>query len=146
MYSPSPRIACVIDTSGSMGRDDLIEAMSEVDGVLKEVEGEVTIGICDAAMHGGLRKVRTTAEACAMLEGGGGTDFRPIFEALDDAPKHERPHVVIVATDGDGPAPHEPPRDVTVIWLLVGSHAVTPYASGGNRVEWGEKIWLKDAA
>jgi predicted metal-dependent peptidase len=146
MYAPKPRVMVAVDTSGSMGSADLVEAMSEVDGVIKEVGGEITIGICDAEMHGGLDKVRTVSEACDMLKGGGGTDFRPIFAAVEEASVNARPHIVIVATDGDGPAPELPPSNVTVIWLLVGSHAVTPYTSGRGRVEWGEKIWLKEAA
>ena len=139
MYAPVPRIGVFVDTSGSMGPDDLQLAMSEVAGVLRAVGSEVMFGVCDANVHG-IKKVRDVTAALATLKGGGGTNFCPVFEEVEQMNAGTRPHIVIFLTDGDGPAPAVAPRGVHVVWVLVGSHAVVPYSSYGNPISWGDQI------
>lgn len=59
--------------------------------------------------------------------------IRPAFDALLRRPTERRPHIIVFATDGFGPAPITAPRDVLVIWLLVGAQAVRP-------ARWGEVV------
>jgi len=139
MYAPLPRIGVFVDTSGSMGHEDLSIAMAEVSGVLKASGGEVVFGACDASVHG-IKKVRDIKAACAALQGGGGTNFCPVFDELEAMNRGTRPHVVIFLTDGDGPAPAHPPQGVHVIWVLVGRHARVPYTQGGKKIAWGDQI------
>lgn len=152
MYAPLPRVGCFVDTSGSMGHDDLQIAMSEMSGVLKSSGAEVILGVCDAQMHGKIEPVRDIKEACARLAGGGGTNFVPVYEELAKLPKEKRPHVVVFLTDGGGPAPaHNPLPEIHTIWVLVGSHAEVPWCAGehggwsggGDRIKWGEQIFVK---
>ena len=127
---PIPRVAVVIDTSGSMGSAEVTSAMNEVKGVLDAVGAQVDFIACDAAVHS-MVKVSSIREAVANLKGGGGTDFRPAFEAAEKlSPK---PNVLIFATDGYGPAPAAPPFGMKVVWLLIGKNAPKPAV-------WGDEI------
>lgn len=127
MRAPSPRIVFALDTSGSMGGDDLKDAMSEADAVLKAVGAQVDFMSCDAMIHA-TGKVRRWQDAVKLVKGGGGTDFRPVFDAVAHRP--DRPDVIIFATDGCGPAPAEAPPGIKVIWLLIGQYAQEPCTWG----------------
>jgi predicted metal-dependent peptidase len=103
---PLPVVAIVIDTSGSMGSDDLAMALAEVTGVLREVGvagNRVAVLACDAGVH---TVSRVTSAQQITLAGGGGTDMRAGIERALALP--ERPGVVIVLTDGFAPWPGEP--------------------------------------
>jgi len=114
MTRPIPAVAFALDTSGSMVTAEITSCLSEARGVIQAVGSEVTILACDATVHG-VRQVRHLREARRVIRGGGGTDFRPIFAAL----AKRRVGVIVVATDGFGPAPAAPPAGANVIWLLV---------------------------
>lgn len=129
LRAPVPKVAFIMDTSGSMGKADLEAGMSEARGVLKSCGADMTFCACDAAVHS-LKKVRSIQEAVSLVKGGGGTDFRPAFEAI--AP--DKPDLVVFATDGYGTAPATPPP-FKVIWLLVGKPRKAP-------AEWGEVVEL----
>jgi predicted metal-dependent peptidase len=130
LRAPKPVVLAVADTSGSMGKDELSLALGEIKGVLTKTNADVTFCAADAAVHG-LKKVRNWREILPLLKGGGGTDFRPAFEAASKM--KPRPNVVIFATDGDGTCPDAPPAGMRVIWVLTGKHANSPCA-------WGEQI------
>jgi predicted metal-dependent peptidase len=120
---PLPRVAIVVDTSGSMGEDDLAAAMAEVTGVLREVGvrgNRVTVLACDADVQA---VTRVTSAEQVELGGGGGTDMRVgIGRALRSG---DRPNVIIVLTDGLTPWPDEPVT-CRLIAALVGSGAPEP--------------------
>ncbi|MFF3688212.1 VWA-like domain-containing protein [Streptomyces sp. NPDC002187] len=122
---PLPRVAVVIDTSGSMGDAEIAAALAEVTGVLREVGvrgNRVTVLACDADVHA---VSRVTAAEQITLAGGGGTDMRVgIGAALATA---DRPNIVIVLTDGFTPWPDEVPS-CRLIAALVGDAAPTPPA------------------
>jgi len=127
LHWPRPQVAVAIDSSGSMGTDEFKLLMPEVDGVLRAIGANVDLLVCDAEVQN-LRPVRKVADVAALLKGGGGTDFRPIFDALTQ--RRPRPEIVIVMTDGWGPAPAEPPAWTRVIWVLVGEGAHEPCTWG----------------
>lgn len=131
---PVPRVVVAVDTSGSMSTNELSVAMSEVDGVLKAVGAEVDFISIDADIHSEL-KVHDVKSAIAALKGGGGTDFRPLFERIEQM--RPRPDVCVFATDGYGPAPAVPPAGLQVVWLLIGKNPNVP-------ASWGESIVIED--
>jgi predicted metal-dependent peptidase len=113
----------VIDTSGSMGDDDLTAALAEVTGVLRGVGvhgNRVTVLSCDADVHA-VRRV-TSIEQVELL-GGGGTDMRVGIDAALTGP--EPPNVVIVLTDGHTPWPDTAPP-CRIIAGLVGEAPPIP--------------------
>jgi len=134
LCAPRPRVAFGVDTSGSMGHDELVRAVSEAQGCLRAIGTPIVFLACDAAVHE-TREVRTAAELASQLKGGGGTDFRPVFQAVEEL----RPKVdlFVFVTDGQGPAPAEAPRGFDVLWLLVGEYATAP-------CNWGKQLFLKD--
>ncbi|MEU6507575.1 VWA-like domain-containing protein [Streptomyces sp. NPDC046942] len=120
---PLPRVAVVIDTSGSMGDAELAAALAEVTGVLREVGvrgNRVTVLACDADVHA-VSRVAATEQI--TLGGGGGTDMRVGIEAALATP--DRPSIVVVLTDGHTPWPDEPPP-CRIIAALIGSTAPQP--------------------
>jgi predicted metal-dependent peptidase len=124
LRQPLPRVAIVVDTSGSMTEDDLRDAMGEITGVLRAVGiggNRVTVLACDADVHA-TRKVTTVDQV--VLAGGGGTDMRVGIEAALRGP--ERPHVVVVLTDGHTPWPAAPLSATRIIAALVGSDPPAP--------------------
>ncbi|MCB1876115.1 MAG: hypothetical protein KDH88_09080, partial [Chromatiales bacterium] len=61
--------------------------------------------------------------------GGGGTDFRPVFDWLDE--QGQQPQLLVYFTDAQGQfPPHEP--NYPVIWLV----------KGRDSVPWGQRIQL----
>ncbi|GAA0901652.1 vWA domain-containing protein [Streptomyces thermoalcalitolerans] len=120
---PLPRVAIVIDTSGSMGEAELAAALGEVTGVLREVGiqgNRVTVLACDADVHA-VSRVTTTEQI--SLAGGGGTDMRVGIDAALAA--RDRPSIVVVLTDGFTPWPDEIPS-CRLIAALIGPDAPQP--------------------
>lgn len=135
LRSPIPKVACILDTSGSMTGKDLTAALSEIRSVLQTVNCHVTFCACDAAVHS-LKRVRQLKDLIPLVKGGGGTDMRPAFEEVSKS--RPRPDVVIVLTDGclgDG-VPKKIPTGLKVIWALIGENSMQP-------CDWGEHIMIK---
>ncbi|MFJ9776376.1 VWA-like domain-containing protein [Kitasatospora sp. NPDC101157] len=111
-----PRVAVVIDTSGSVSDRELGSALLEVAAIGQAVGGRhdlVTVVSCDAAAQ----SVGALCRAAGIpLVGGGGTDLRTGFAAaLRTRP---RPDVVVVLTDGQTPWPAVVPSCRTVVGLF----------------------------
>jgi predicted metal-dependent peptidase len=109
-YGRLPRVAVVVDTSGSVSDAMLAQALGELRGVLRS-GARVTLYSVDAGVHHVQRVFRGDPVA---LYGGGGTDMRVgIARALEDG--HE---LIVVLTDGYTPWPEVPPRARVVVGLL----------------------------
>lgn len=114
---PVPRVAVVVDTSGSVDDGLLARALGEVDGVLRAVglgDHDVTVYCVDAAVQvvQSVRRARDLHPA-----GGGGTDLRVGLAAAIAA--RPRPDVVVVLTDGCTPWPAAPPPGSAVVVALL---------------------------
>ena len=106
----------VLDQSGSMGDKDVMDSMSEVEGLIKTCNSKVNAYVAAvdvASAHKDLHSMRS-------LTGGrtnGGTDLRPAMaQAIKD-----NCDLLVVCTDGYTPWPSERPR-VPVVVLLFGAH------------------------
>jgi predicted metal-dependent peptidase len=111
-----PRVAVVIDTSGSVSDAELGSALLEVAAIARAVGGRrdlVTVVPCDASA--GLARRLCSTEGIP-LTGGGGTDLRAGFtRALRTRPA---PDVIVALTDGQTPWPGTRPPCRTVIGLF----------------------------
>ncbi|USX54779.1 VWA-like domain-containing protein [Lentzea sp. HUAS12] len=111
-----PRVAVVVDTSGSVSDAELGSALLEIAAIIRAVgcrRDLVSVLSCDAAAH-------VTGPWCRAegipLVGGGGTDLREGFAtALRSLP---RPDVVVALTDGQTPWPESAPPCRTVVGLF----------------------------
>jgi len=121
MYYPSLKstkleVAIAIDTSGSVSEEELKEFMSEVAGILDSVKNfRAELIACDTEVHAhetALTKqdFQNFMEIC---EGGGGTDFRPVFEELQNV----YPDCLVYLTDGRGTYPQSKPM-YDVVWVM----------------------------
>jgi predicted metal-dependent peptidase len=111
-----PRVAVVIDTSGSVSDTELGSALLEVAAICRAVGGRrdlVTVLACDAAAQAVQPLCR--AEGISLL-GGGGTDLRTGFAKALRA--RHRPDVIVVLTDGQTPWPGTCPPCRTVVGLF----------------------------
>jgi predicted metal-dependent peptidase len=124
MYLPAlqgeykPRVACVVDTSGSISDRELMQSLAEVRAVLEALRIPVTIIPCDAVPYEAIRVFHGSdwLKVRQGLRGGGGTDMvAGLNAALALKPK---PEAVIVLTDGHTPFPSTRPKDTAVIWAI----------------------------
>lgn len=121
----TPNISVVMDTSASMGGDEISQALGEAQGILEQ-NGTAQLQIfsvdVEAHHHPDVQNLIDIE-----LVGGGGTDMRVGIDKALNLPKEDRrfaqPNVVVVATDGYTPWPAFPPDDIgetAVIALLIG--------------------------
>jgi predicted metal-dependent peptidase len=121
-----------LDTSGSIGAEELSEFMTELDALKGQVRARVTVQACDERLDPGGPWTFQPWERIGLpdqLGGGGGTSFVPVFEWL--RARHMRPDVLVYFTDAEGEFPPHAP-DFPVIWLV----------KGRQQVPWGERIQL----
>lgn len=143
MVAPIPETMLLVDTSGSMRKDEISLVMSEGAGIMRNLETRMRFGCFDAQMQGTVEEVRDIKEAVSRLKGGGGTSFNVVFKAIEKLKK--RPDILVIGTDGCGPAPRfNPLPNVKVIWLLVGRSAQRPYYKRGEFIQWGEFITIQE--
>ncbi len=100
----SARIACVVDTSGSIKEEELSQIIGEIMGVLKAYQFPVSVIPCDARAYAPIQiAMPSDFFKLQKLPGGGGTDMMVGIEAaLNLVPK---PDCILVLTDGFTPFP-----------------------------------------
>ena len=118
-YSEEIEFVFVMDTSGSMDLEELKKGANELEAIFYSFENcKVRVISCDAAVHSnelweGFNSLSEDVEKLGkMFKGGGGTDFRPVFNAVAE----ENTTVMIFFTDGYGTFPDQAP-DYDVIWV-----------------------------
>jgi predicted metal-dependent peptidase len=124
-----------VDTSGSIAGPELESFFGCVNGILKQTKPEsVHLVYCDADV-GNVQKFMPTDYPISSRRfkpmGGGGTDFRPVFDYI--AEKKLRPCAVLYLTDLMGTFPDAPPK-YPVIWC----------ATTSGKAPWGRTIEIKD--
>lgn len=125
-------VIAAIDTSGSIGDEELREFVSELDALKGQVRARVTLLACDnrLAENGPWEfEPWDTMQLPGNLEGGGGTDFRPVFDWIEQ--ENRTPDMLVYFTDAEGDFPKTAPN-YPVIWLV----------KGKGVVPWGERVQL----
>ena len=116
MRKPAPpAIAIIVDTSGSIGNDEITLFLSEVDGIVKAngISQGVTVIPCDADVRE-IQKLRSRGAITTLkLTGGGGTDMGVGIAAAGKL--RPTPKIVIVLTDGFTPWPTSLPKGVETL-------------------------------
>jgi predicted metal-dependent peptidase len=125
-------IVVALDTSGSISDAEIRQFVAEVDALKGQVRARLTLLACDAALASDGPWIYEPWEEFTLpreFTGGGGTDFRPVFDWL--AREGRRPELLVYFTDAEGSFPGREP-DFPVVWLV----------KGRAKVPWGQRIQL----
>lgn len=115
-------VMCVVDTSGSIGKEELTDFLSEIVGMSKAFQSQIDMRFLafdtkiqnDLEMkNGNINKILKT-----KIRGGGGTDFEVVFNHIKK--KKYKPQVMIFLTDGYGTRVTK--QRFPIIWVLSGKN------------------------
>jgi len=137
MILPSLRSAqadmmVVLDTSGSVTAAEIDEFISEINAIKGQMRARVMLHACDSelAIDGPwLFEPWDEFKVPEKIAGGGGTDFRPVFDWI--ARQGREPDLLLYFTDALGEFP-KAEATFPVIWLV----------KGKAPVPWGQRIQL----
>ena len=138
MYAPKPRIAAVVDTSGSMSMDMIHEALNEVRGIASAAGCigddlmliQVDANVADSQPFTDARKVKIT--------GRGGTDMRVGIEAA--LAIRNPPSIIVVLTDGYTPWPAARPGKASLVAGIIGADGGSIVESTRNSMPWARVV------
>jgi predicted metal-dependent peptidase len=119
LQEESVSVDVCVDTSGSITPELLDGFMSEVRGITNAYHRVIVrLFYCDAECHGPF-PIPPGSSKLPPAIGGGGTSFRPFFEAVSANPA-EHPvasRVLVYLTDGDGDFPEKDPG-IPCLWVV----------------------------
>jgi predicted metal-dependent peptidase len=118
-----------LDTSGSIFVDPTLinRWMAELTGIMQDLRPrEVHVVECDAAVQ----RVTVMTDASdiselQVLKGGGGTDFNPVFDYVEQ--EDLTPDCLLYLTDGYGEFPKQAPRYAVIWGNISGKNATYPW-------------------
>lgn len=132
LRSTQTDLVVALDTSGSIGDREIGEFVTEVNAIKGQLRARITVLACDAVLaQDGPWEFEPweQIELPATLHGGGGTDFRPVFDWT--ASRDRQPDLLVYFTDAEGTFP-VPEPGFPVVWLV----------KGKLPVPWGTRIQL----
>lgn len=120
----------MVDTSGSIDRKSLSVAYGEIRSAIEQFSNKLEgkLGFFDTEVSDPIPFSRVSDIDAILPQGGGGTDFVPIFEYVERKYRTQLPSCVVIFTDGFGPFPEEKdiPR-VPVLWLINNNEVNPPF-------------------
>lgn len=117
----------MIDTSGSFSDDMIASAYAETASALEQFNGKLTgkIGFFDTEIYS-VRDFSTVSDIRKIIPfGGGGTDFRPIFDYVYNKMNNELSSLIII-TDGEAPFPENTSHITYPVLWLINNERITP--------------------
>lgn len=123
-------ILFMIDTSGSISKQQLTAAYSEVKGAIDQFGGVLKgyLGFFDAAVSAPQPFSDEEELKVITPKGGGGTSFQIIFDYVREQMKEEPPACIIILTDGYAPFPDEKESmDIPVLWIINNEDVSPPW-------------------
>ncbi|AGF53582.1 sll7028 (plasmid) [Synechocystis sp. PCC 6803] len=135
LVGESVEVFCCIDTSGSVGDEEMGIFLSELRGIFGSYpQIKCWLWYADADCYGPYEL--DNLNAVPKPQGGGGTDFRPFFTAVDEKWSREKQAVICYLTDGYGSFPDQaPPLDT--LWV------VSPGGKNSDGFPFGEVVRLR---
>ncbi len=120
----------MIDTSGSMTREEITEAYSEIFGALQQFDGKLQglLGYFDYVVTPPKRFSDTEELKNIPPIGGGGTSFSAIFDYVRKNMSDDLPVSIIILTDGYCSfPPEESALGIPVLWLINNDDVTPPW-------------------
>lgn len=123
-------VVIAIDTSGSIGKNCLEQFAAEINKI-RYLVNKVTAMSCDAAVQE-VVEVDKFGNFLTQLQmkGGGGTDFRPVFDKVKEL--NMVPELLIYLTDTYGSFPEKQPS-YPVLWCITEENGQVP---------WGQSVHI----
>jgi len=132
LTSDTLSLIVAIDTSGSIREDILGAFIGEFKSIMQNFPAvSIELLIADAKVHSH-HSFMGGEEMDFPLKGGGGTDYRPTFEYIDE--NIPMSSMLLYFTDGEGIFPRIPPA-YEVIWAL---------SQNKNKIPFGRKLVIFD--
>ena len=131
LRSSQVNIVVALDVSGSIGDEEMREFLSEIDAIKGQLRARISLLACDAELVKGSPWIFESWEEFKLpktFTGGGGTDFRPVFNWVEQ--QDQPPEILVYFTDCIGKFPDFQPH-YSVIWLVKGREQ----APFGQRVQ-----------
>lgn len=132
LRSAQADICVVLDSSGSISKQEIDEFMSEIDAIKGQLRARILLHACDTAIAEDgpwLFEPWDEFRLPTTIQGGGGTDFRPVFEWISS--QGREPDLLLYFTDALGEFPPAEPI-FPVLWLV----------KGKAPVPWGQRVQL----
>ena len=121
-----------LDVSGSISDEEIKEFMSEIDAIKGQLRARINLLACDADLAKDCPWIFESWEEFSSptsITGGGGTDFRPVFDWVEK--QDQAPELLVYFSDCVGHFPDYTPN-YPVIWLV----------KGNTQVPFGQRIQL----
>lgn len=118
-------VIVAVDTSGSIGQKEIDLFFGEVRGILEDVKPmKLWLVWCDAQVHR-VDELDSGADLAGLKPvGGGGTDFRPVFDWAEQS--NVRADAIVYFTDMMGTFPDHAP-ETPVIWADIYGRIKAPF-------------------
>jgi predicted metal-dependent peptidase len=132
LHSAQLDVVIALDTSGSIKSGEIDEFLSEVSALKGQMRARISLIPCDAIIAPGAPWIFEPWEEISFeesIQGGGSTDFRPVFQWLDE--QTFQPDLLVYFTDAEGVFPELEPF-FPVLWLV----------KGKQKTPWGQRIQL----
>src|SRR3990167_8591537 len=109
-----PQIMLWIDTSGSVGNEQINAFFAEIHGIHEVLKVDFLVGECDCSVGKVFKYTNKLKYSAKEITGRGGTDFRPPFQYIKE--KKLRLDGIIYFTDLMGPFPTEKLK-IPTLWV-----------------------------
>jgi len=132
LHARQSNILIAVDTSGSIEQEELGIFIAEINAIKSLINSRIILLACDRQLDDDCPWVFEPWEHLTLpktMQGGGGTDFSPVFEWLSLNPTQV--DLVVYFTDAQGQFPQNPP-EIETLWLV----------KGAGSVPWGQRIQL----
>ena len=118
-------VIVVCDTSGSMmNKRDMEQFFAELEAIIRQTSARTRLIQIDSSVMGD-QIYKTGDWKNIKVNGGGGTDFRPVFDYIKE--KEYKPSVIVFYTDGYGTFPDtKDAPGYKVIWAMI-TDVVAPF-------------------
>lgn len=127
--SRGPEIALEIDTSGSIGEDELRTFLGETAGILDEIQPEkIHVMYVDSRLHGDVIEIDDSnqlEELAHKAGGGGGTDMTVVFREIEE--RQLPVETVVIFTDGYTPFGED--TGIPTVWAITSPGITAPWGT-----------------
>jgi predicted metal-dependent peptidase len=132
LRSSQVEVVVAVDTSGSIRDGEIAEFLAEISALKGQMRARITLIPCDAQIAEDAPWIFEPWEELRLkttVSGGGGTDFRPVFQWVEE--QGLQPQVLVYFSDLEGRFPELAPS-YPVLWLV----------KGRGKPPWGQRIQL----